>query len=71
LNEGARTNFDVIVFLVESLKNVSEIGSAAAVSGNIMKLLPGLSCHINSLLSQAKTIEQDFRKLKSEQKNMT
>ena len=68
LNEGAWTNFDVIVFLVESLKDVSEIGNAATVSGNIMKLVPGLSCDINSLLSQAKTIEQDFRKLRSEQK---
>ena len=31
LNEGAWTNFDVIVFLAESLKDVSEIRGAAAV----------------------------------------
>lgn len=68
LNEGAWTNFDVIVLLVESLKDVSEFRGAAAVSEKIMKLVPGLSCDINSLLSQAKTIERDLRKLRSDQK---
>ena len=68
LNEGAWTNFDVIVLLVESLKDVSEFRGAAAVSEKIMKLVPGLSCDINSLLGQAKAIERDLRKLRSEQK---
>ncbi len=68
LNEGAWTDFDVIVLLVELLKDVSEFRGAAAVSENIMKLVPGLSCDINSLLGQAKAIERDLRKLRSEQK---
>ena len=48
LNEGAWTNFDVIVLLAESLKDVWEIRGAAAVWENIMKLVPSLSCDINS-----------------------
>lgn len=69
LNEGAWTNLDAVVLLVESLKDVSEFRGAAAVSETIMKLVPGLSCDLNSILGQAKTIERDLRKLRSEQNN--
>jgi uncharacterized protein len=34
-----------------------------------MKLIPGLSCDIPSLLTRAKTIEQDLRKVKAGQNN--
>jgi uncharacterized protein len=69
LNEGAWTNLDAIVLLVDSSKDVSEFRGAAAVSETIMKLVPGLSCDLNSILGQAKTIERDLRKLRSEQNN--
>jgi uncharacterized protein len=41
----------------------------AAVSEAIMKLIPGLSCDIPSLLTRAKTIEQDLMKVKTGQNN--
>jgi uncharacterized protein len=69
LNEGVRRNFDVIVLLGKMLKESSEFRSAAAVSEAIMKLIPGLSCDIPSLLTRAKTIEQDLRKVKAGQNN--
>ena len=69
LNEGVRRNFDVIVLLGKMLKESSEFRSAAAVSEAIMKLIPGLSCDIHSLLTRAKTIEQDLRRVKAGQNN--
>lgn len=60
----------VIVLLGKMLKKESsEFRSAAAVSEAIMKLIPGLSCDIPSLLTRAKTIEQDLRKVKAGQNN--
>jgi uncharacterized protein len=67
LNEGAWMNFDVIVLLAKLLKDVSEFRAAAVVSEAIMRLVPGLSCDINSLLKQAKIVEQDLRKVRTDQ----
>lgn len=69
LNEGAWMNFDVIVLLAKLLKDVSEFRAAAVVSEAIMRLVPGLSCDINSLLKQAKIVEQDLRKVRTDQTN--
>ncbi len=69
LNEGVRSNFDVIVLLGNILKNSSEFRPAAAISEAIMKLVPGLSCDIPFLLKRAKTIEQDLRKIREMQNN--
>ncbi|HJR47779.1 MAG TPA: hypothetical protein VJ799_06440 [Nitrososphaeraceae archaeon] len=44
-------NFDLIVFLVE-LHDLSEFRGAAAISERLMRLVPGMSCDINSLLGQ-------------------
>jgi hypothetical protein len=42
-------NFDLIVFLVE-LHDLSEFRGAAG--SQLMRLVPGMSCDINSLLGQ-------------------
>ena len=34
-----------------------------------MKLVPGLSCDIRTLLAKAKTFEQDLRRVRSERKD--
>ena len=44
LNGGALTNFDVIVFLTEVLKDVPDIHAAAVISEAVTKLIPVLSC---------------------------
>jgi hypothetical protein len=51
------------------VQDTSEFRPAAAVSEAIMRLVPGLSCDIRSLLIRAKTCEQDLRKLRAEGKS--
>ena len=57
LNEGALTNFDVIVFLTEVLKDVPDFHAAAVISEAVTKLIPGLSCDIASLMVEAQSVE--------------
>ncbi|MGB8084870.1 MAG: PAC2 family protein [Nitrososphaeraceae archaeon] len=65
LNEGMILNFDVNVLLEKTIKEASEYGPAASISEAIMKLVPGLSCDIRTLLAKAKTFEQDLRRVRS------
>jgi len=67
LNEGARTNFDVIVFLGKLPIKSSEYRAAAAVSQAIMKLVPGLTCDTKFLISMARTYEQELLRLRANQ----
>jgi uncharacterized protein len=67
LNEGAWTNFDVIVLLVKVPKEVSDFRAAATASEAIIKLVPRLSCDINSLLNEAEIMEKNLRKVRAEQ----
>lgn len=69
LNEGAIRHFDVVVLLGKLVQDTSEFRPAATVSEAIMRLVPGLSCDIRSLLIRAKTFEQDLRKLRTEGKS--
>jgi uncharacterized protein len=69
LNEGAISDFDVIVLLGNILKGSSEFRPAATISEAIMKLVPGLSCDLHFLLERARTIEQDLRKIRDGQNN--
>lgn len=69
LNEGMIKNFDVIVLLGKTVQDTSEYGPAASVSEAIMRLVPGLSCDTRSLLTKAKTFEQDLRRVRSERKD--
>jgi uncharacterized protein len=57
LNEGALTNFDVIVFLTEVLKDVPDFHAAAVISEAVTKLIPGLSCDLASLMVEAQSAE--------------
>jgi predicted ATP-grasp superfamily ATP-dependent carboligase len=57
-NEGMIRNFDVIVLLGKTIQDTSDYRPAASVSEAIMKLVPGLSCDITSLLTKAKTYER-------------
>jgi uncharacterized protein len=67
LNEGARTDFDVIVLLGKLPIKSSEYRAAAAVSQAIMKLVPGLTCDTKFLISMARTYEQELLRLRSNQ----
>jgi predicted ATP-grasp superfamily ATP-dependent carboligase len=67
LNEGARTDFDVIVLLGKLPIKSSEYRAAAAVSQAIMKLVPGLTCDTKFLISMARTYEQELLRLRANQ----
>jgi predicted ATP-grasp superfamily ATP-dependent carboligase len=62
-------NFDVIVLLGKTIQDTPDYAPAASVSEAIMKLVPGLSCDTGSLLTKAKTYEQDLRRVRSERKD--
>ena len=66
LNEGALTNLDVIVFLVNALPNMPDFRAAAAVSEAVSKIVPTLSCDIGSLMVEAQLIETRMKNVRDE-----
>jgi uncharacterized protein len=71
LNEGALTNLDVIVFLVNVLPNVPDFRAAAIVSEAVSRIIPSLSCDIGALMIEAQTIENRMKKVRAEQKRIS
>jgi uncharacterized protein len=71
LNEGALTNLDVIVFLVNVLRNVPDFRAAAIVSEAVSRIVPSLSCDIGALMIEAQTIENRMKKVRAEQKRIS
>ena len=63
LNEGALTNFDVIVLLTEVLKDVPDFHAAALISEAVTKLIPGLSCDLASLMVEAQSAESHINSI--------
>lgn len=66
LNEGALTNLDVIVFLVNALPDIPDFRAAAAVSEAVSKIVPTLSCDIGSLMVEAQLIETRMKNVRDE-----
>jgi uncharacterized protein len=64
LNEGALTNLDVIVFLVNALPDIPDFRAAAAVSEAVSKIVPNLSCDIGSLMVEAQLIETRMKNVR-------
>jgi predicted ATP-grasp superfamily ATP-dependent carboligase len=63
LNGGVLTNFDVIVFLTEVLKDVPDIHAAAVISEAVTKLIPVLSCDLASLMVEAQSAESHINSI--------
>ncbi len=63
LNEGALTNFDVVVFLTEVLKDVPDFHAAALISEAVTKLIPGLSCDLASLMVEAQSAQSHINNI--------
>jgi predicted ATP-grasp superfamily ATP-dependent carboligase len=68
LNEGALTNLDVIVFLVNVIPAIPDFRAAAAVSEAVSKIVPNLSCDIGSLMVEAQLIETRMKKVRDERR---
>jgi uncharacterized protein len=71
LNEGALTNLDVIVFLVNVLRDVPDFRAAAIVSEAISRIVPSLSCDIDGLMVEAQIIENRMKNVRAEQKRIS
>jgi uncharacterized protein len=71
LNEGALTNLDVIVFLVNVLRNVPDFRAAAVVSGAVSRIIPNLSCDIGALMVDAQIIENRMKSVRAEQRRIS
>ncbi|MGC2571486.1 MAG: PAC2 family protein [Candidatus Nitrosopolaris sp.] len=71
LNEGTLTNLDVIVFLVNVLRDVPDFRAAAIVSEAISRIIPNLSCDIDGLIVEAQIIENRMRNVMAEQKRIS
>lgn len=61
LNEGALRNLDVLVFLVNVLRDKPDFRAAAIVSEAVSRLVPNLSCDIGALLIEAELIETQIK----------
>ena len=70
-NEGALTNLDVIVFLVNVLRDVPDFRAAALVSEAVSRIVPNLSCYIGALMVEAQIIENRMKNVRAEQKRST
>jgi predicted ATP-grasp superfamily ATP-dependent carboligase len=71
LNEGALTNLDVMVFLVNVLRDVPDFRAAALVSEAVSRIVPNLSCDIGALMVEAQIIENRMKNVRAEQKRST
>jgi len=71
LNEGTLTNLDVIVFLVNVLRDVPDFRAAAIVSEAISRIIPNLSCDIDGLIVEAQIIENRMKNVRAEQKRIS
>jgi len=71
LNEGALTNLDVIVFLVNVVPKVPDFRAAAVVSEAVSRIIPNLSCDIGALMVDAQIIENRMNSVRAEQKRIS
>lgn len=65
LNEGFIAGMDVIVLLVNTLKDVPDFRASALISGAVTKLVPDLYCDIGSLMSEAQIIENKMKQIRN------
>jgi predicted ATP-grasp superfamily ATP-dependent carboligase len=65
LNEGFIAGMDVIVLLVNTLKNVPDFRASALISGAVTRLVPDLYCDIGSLMSEAQIIENKMKQIRN------
>ncbi len=66
LNEGRLANLDVIVFLVQVLKDAPDFRAAAIVSEAMGKFAPSCQCDVASLVVEAEKVEKRMKKIQTE-----
>ncbi len=71
LNEGSLAGLDVIVFLVNTIKDAPDYRAAALVSAAVSKLIPNVSCDIGALIVEAQVIEDRMRQIRDGQNRLS
>lgn len=71
LNEGTLRNLDVIVFLVNALKDIPDFRAAAIVSQAVSRVIPNLSCDIGSLFIEAELIGNKIKNVRDNQARLS
>jgi uncharacterized protein len=71
LNEGTLRNLDVIVFLVNALKDTPDFRAAAIVSEAVSRLVPNLSCDIASLVLEAEVVRNKIKTIRDNQARLS
>ncbi len=61
LNEGMIANINVIVLLCKARDSGPDFRAGAEICMAMSKLVPGVSCNLNSLLDEAKGVEQNLK----------
>src|SRR5919197_1657508 len=67
LNEGALTGLDVIVLIVNVVKDMPYFHAAAVISEAISKLVLGIYCDIGSLMADAQLAENRIKNIRESQ----
>jgi uncharacterized protein len=67
LNECSLIGLDVILLVVKTITNAPDFRAAALVSNAINRLVPSLYCDIDSLMGQAKLVEDNLRQIRDHQ----
>ena len=68
LNEGALTNLDVIVFLVNALPDAPDFEQPIVSEAVSNEIIPNLSCDIGALMVEAQLIENRMKDVRDEHK---
>jgi uncharacterized protein len=58
----------VIVLVVKVIREVPNFRAAVVISDAITKIVPGVYCDVGTLMVEAKTIEEDIKKIRENQK---
>ena len=70
LNEGLLNNQDVVVILFNAKDTGPDFKASVDLCMAMAKLVPGISCNIESLLKDAETAEKDIKETEQEAKHL-
>ena len=71
LNEGSLIGLDVIVFLVNTIRDAPDYRAAALVSTAVSKLIPSVYCDTGALMVEAQVVEDRMRMIREGQHKLS
>ena len=70
LNEGMLSNLDVVVILFNAKDSGPDFKASVQLCMAMAKLMPGVSCNIESLQKDAETAEKEIKETEQEAKHL-